>query len=93
MSELRIINGFNNEIKDLLGDLAERFEVVKGDTRLTWDAGNEEDVDTARQSFERLTKKGYSAFSVGKEGEKKGRIREFDPEAEKVILAAPTRGG
>lgn len=93
MSELRIINGFNNEIKALLGDLAERFEVVKGDTRLTWDAGNEEDVDTARQSFERLTKKGYSAYRVDKKGDKQGRMEKFDPEAEKVILATPTRGG
>lgn len=93
MSELRIINGFNNEIKTLLGDLAERFEVAKGDTRLTWDAGNEDDVDTARQSFERLTKKGYSAYRVDKKGEKQGRMDKFDPEAEKVILATPTRGG
>lgn len=93
MSELRIINGFNNEIKSLLGDLAGRFEIVKGDTRLTWDAGNEEDVETARQSFERLTKKGYSAYRVDKKGDKQGRMDKFDPEAEKVILATPTRGG
>lgn len=93
MSELRIINGFNNEIKTLLGDLAGRFEIVKGDTRLTWDAGNEEDVETARQSFERLTKKGYSAYRVDKKGDKQGRMDKFDPEAEKVILATPTRGG
>lgn len=93
MSELRIINGFNNEIKSLLGDLTERFEVVKGDTRLTWDAGNEEDVETARQSFDRLAKKGYSAYRVDKKGDKQGRMEKFDPEAEKVILATPTRGG
>lgn len=93
MSELRIINGFNNEIKTLLGDLAGRFEIVKGDTRLTWDAGNEDDVETARQSFERLTKKGYSAYRVDKKGDKQGRMDKFDPEAEKVILATPTRGG
>lgn len=93
MSELRIINGFNNEIKSLLGELSERFEIVKGDTRLTWDADNDDDVETARQSFDRLTKKGYTAFRVDKKGEKQGKMEKFDPEAEKVILATPTRGG
>lgn len=64
-----------------------------GDVRVIWDPGNKEEVAAAKRSFDDLTKKGHLAFAVKKTGEKGVQVREFDPEAEKIILAPPMRGG
>ena len=93
MAELRIIAGDSAVLSGDLGDLAANLKVVGGDTKLIWDAGNQDEVDSAKATFERLTGKGYTAFGV-KSGDEKGkRITEFDPEVEKIILAPATRGG
>jgi hypothetical protein len=64
-----------------------------GDTKLIWDPNIKDEVDVARESFNKLKKKGYIAYSV-KEGGKKGTaINEFDPSAEKIILAPAVMGG
>ena len=64
-----------------------------GDSKLIWDAGNEDEVQAAQTLFDSLRKKGYAAYSVDKKGEKGSLIREFDPDAEKIILAPPMKGG
>jgi hypothetical protein len=64
-----------------------------GDTRLIWDADNREEVANARRTFEDLTKKGFWAYSTDKKGERSERIREFDANAERIILAPQVRGG
>ena len=64
-----------------------------GDTRVLWNGDNEAEVENARRTFEDLTKKGYLAYSVDRRGNKGTQVREFDPEAEKLILAPPMAGG
>ena len=64
-----------------------------GDTKQVWDSRNEAEVEVARAAFDSLTKKGYLAFSVKKDGSKGEVIREFDPKAEKIILSPPMQGG
>lgn len=65
-----------------------------GDTRITWDPDNEDDVENAREVFNRLvTEKKYQAFSVVEGGEKGELVREFDPEAEKLIMSPALVGG
>jgi hypothetical protein len=64
-----------------------------GDTKIIWDRGSEEEVDNARATFERLAKQGYRAYQVNRRGEKGEMVREFDPNAEKLILAPATVGG
>ncbi len=93
MAELRIIVGDKAILQSELGDLAVNLEIVGGDTRLIWDAGNTDEVDSARATFERLTGKGYAAFGVKKDGGKGEKIAKFDSELEKIILAPATRGG
>jgi hypothetical protein len=66
---------------------------AKGDTKLIWDAENQEEVDNARETFERLKKKGFAAFSVGKKGEQDTKISKFDPNLEKIIMVPPIAGG
>lgn len=64
-----------------------------GDTKLMWDRTNEEEVEVAREHFNSLIKKGFSAYSVNRKGEKGELIREFDPAAEKIIMAPRLVGG
>lgn len=66
-----------------------------GDTRVIWDSENEDEVEAARATFERLTKdRKFAAFAVkGKGGAQGERIHTFDPEAERIILVPQTVGG
>jgi hypothetical protein len=66
---------------------------IEGDTKLIWDSDNEIEVETARDTFNKLTKKGFKAFAVRKKGEQGEMVTEFDPDMEKIILAAPISGG
>lgn len=65
----------------------------KGDTKVIWDSENDDEVATARRTFEELTKKGYSAFKVNRKGDKGEQIKTFDAEAEKLILVPQMAGG
>jgi len=65
-----------------------------GDQRVMWDRGNADEVAAARRTFRDLTGKGYLAYkAVGKKGEQGEQIRQFDPDAERIILAKPLQGG
>lgn len=65
-----------------------------GDTRVMWDKGNKDEVAAARAQFDALKKKGFTAYrAVGKKGEQGEVIREFDPEAERIILVKQLVGG
>ena len=64
-----------------------------GDTKVIWDSKNEVEVEVARATFKKLRKKGYLAYTVNKDGTTGEVITEFDPDAEKIILAPPVAGG
>jgi hypothetical protein len=65
----------------------------KGDTRIIWDPSNEIEVTQARKTFDDLRGKGFLAFAVAQGGGKGTQITDFDPAAEKLILAPPMAGG
>lgn len=64
-----------------------------GDQKIIWDSDSKDEVDAARETFDRLTKKRYVAFSVKKGGAQGEKITEFDPKMEKIILVPPISGG
>lgn len=65
-----------------------------GDTKILWSKDNEDEVDNARRTFNDMKKKGYTAFSVvGKKGEQGEQMRDFDPDAERIIFTKPAQGG
>lgn len=65
-----------------------------GDTKQIWDPTKPVEVEAAQAMFDRLvTREGYSAFQVEEDGEKGGRITEFDPKAGKMILVPKMVGG
>ena len=66
----------------------------RGDTKIIWDPGNEDEVANARRTFDDLVgRKRFLAFRVAARGSKGEQIREFDPDAEKLIIAPPMAGG
>jgi hypothetical protein len=66
----------------------------QGDLKVIWDRTKADEVEHARKTFDDMRAKGYLAYSVkGKDGSKDEQITRFDPDAERIILAAPMRGG
>jgi len=57
-----------------------------GHTKLIWDANKADEVQNARETFEKLTKKGYRAFHVKDNGSEGKQMNGFDPDAEKMIM-------
>lgn len=65
----------------------------KGDVRSMWDRNNPDEVAAARKTFDELRGKGYLAFRVDAVGDKGVQITTFEPDAGKVIMSPPLRGG
>lgn len=65
-----------------------------GDTKLIWSTDKPDEVETAREMFDKLRKKGYLAYKVvdtdGKKGE---QMHTFDPSAGRIIMAPAMVGG
>jgi hypothetical protein len=62
-----------------------------GDLPITWDPADPESVADARQAFNDLRAKGWSAYTV--EGEDRQTIRRFPDRATRIIMHRPLRGG
>jgi len=65
----------------------------KGDERLVWDKNKGKEAKEAKNKFVELIGKGYKAYSVNAQGEKKRPIEEFDVDAEEIIMIPPTARG
>lgn len=64
-----------------------------GDTKVIWDRTNADEVAVAQRTFRDLTRKGYLAYKADKRGDQGEQIREFNPDAERIILVPPSQGG
>jgi hypothetical protein len=65
-----------------------------GHVKAEWDKKNKAEVDAARETFVAMKSKGYLAFRVDpKSGEKGAQLKEFDPDAERIIMTPPFAGG
>lgn len=64
-----------------------------GDTKSIWDPKNSDEVEVAGEMFEKMIKKGYSAFYVGDDHEAAEKMEKFDAKAGKVIFTAPMVAG
>jgi hypothetical protein len=66
---------------------------ISGDTKTIWDTNNPDEVEAARDTFNRLKKKSYLAYRVADGGGKGEIMREFDPTAGKIIMSPMMAGG
>lgn len=65
-----------------------------GDTKIIWDRSNPTEIAIARAAFEKGRADGFMAYKVTGENGLKGEVMaKFDPQAERIILAPPLRGG
>lgn len=65
-----------------------------GDTKLFWNKKNAEEVENARQMFDKLVKgKKFAAFEISQMGKKSKKVTEFNPNLQKLILIPPMAGG
>ncbi len=64
----------------------------KGDIKLIWDSENEDEVELAEKQFEKALKKDFTAYAVKGKGAKGEKIKEFDPEMERIIMVPPAVG-
>lgn len=68
--------------------------ITSGDTKLMWNQDSEVEVEAARETFNKLTKRGYRAFKAeGKDGHQGALITAFDPAIERMILIPQMKGG
>ena len=65
----------------------------EGDLKTMWDPDDEDQVDHASETFNKFRDKGMVAYRVKREGGKGEVMREFDPEAEAMIMAPRISGG
>lgn len=64
-----------------------------GDTKITWSRSNAVEVEAARTAFNSAKRGGHMAYKVEDSGKKGTVLQEFDPAAERIILAPPMQGG
>lgn len=64
-----------------------------GDDRIVWDKEDGYEAKEAKAKFSELVKKGYKAYSVDSKGQKNRRIKEFDVDAEEILMVPPTAAG
>ena len=65
----------------------------KGDERVVWDKDNGPEAKQAKAKFNELLDKGYTAYSVDREGKKNRKIIEFDIDAEEILMVPKTIKG
>jgi|SRR5688572_8941743 len=65
-----------------------------GDTKVIWDKSKPDEVEAARDLFNKLRAKNYLAFKVtddkGTQGE---QVREFDPKVERMVFTPQMQAG
>lgn len=66
---------------------------LSGDTKVIWDMSRKKEVKHAEDTFNKLKKKGYLAYTVKGNGDKGEVMHTFDPKAEKIIMAPRVVGG
>lgn len=69
------------------------MDVNKGDIKHIWDSEKPEEVEIARDLFRSTRKRGYRAYRVDTKGKQTIEMKDFDPEAQAMILAPFVSGG
>ena len=95
MSEMKI-QGTEAQLKIALKDVPPSMlpnGIQGGDTKIIWNPVVTDEVEAARATFENLRAKGYAAFDVSPGGEQAGPMKVFNPQAGKLIMTPPLRGG
>lgn len=95
--EKSIPKSFKGEIKYLATvELSKEItgNGIGGHDRIIWDRRYRDQIGDARDKFNELVRRGFTPYLVRKDGSKANRpLDEFDPDAEEIIMVAPTAAG
>lgn len=83
-----IIRALKTEVNHIMKILSNA-----GDEKVVWDKNNGKQAKRAKETFEQLLAKKYTAYSTDAQGKKKKQITEFDVDAEEIIMIPPTSRG
>ena len=64
-----------------------------GDNKIEWNADRPAEVAAARDMFYAMKEKRYVAYTLDESGHRGELIREFDPDAERIIMQPQRVGG
>lgn len=64
-----------------------------GDTRVEWNPNNAAEVEIARKSFDQAKKKKMLIYKTRADGSRGELLRNFDPQAERIVCTPQTVGG
>lgn len=64
-----------------------------GHKQLKWNTDKLDEIAAAKDTFDTLVKKGYTAFGSETKSEPKHTIKEFDPTMEELVMVPRTVGG
>jgi hypothetical protein len=77
--------------ESLLGEMSVMDS--SGHKELKWSTDREDEMTMAKETFDNLIGKGYSAFASKKKMEAKHLIKEFDPTMEELVMVPRNVGG
>lgn len=81
----------NKTTQSLVGEMS--IMDRSGHKELKWDMDKLEEIAVAKETFDTLLKKGYSAFGSKEKAAAKHTLTEFDPTMEEVVMVPKTVGG
>jgi hypothetical protein len=64
-----------------------------GDTKLTWNPNDLDEVADVRRRFDEIVTEGYLVFELDPETKEGEQIRTFDPKARELRAFRPLQGG
>lgn len=90
MGELRILTSMS--AAQLAWNIPKHL-LTPGDTKIIFDPDNKDEVDAAREQFDSLLKRGFTAYTVGKDHKTNEKVTKFKKKEGKYILVPPVSGG
>jgi len=64
-----------------------------GDTRIEWNPSDKDEVEMARKAFKAAQDKKMLIYKTRRDGSRGEQMREFDPNAERIVATRQTVGG
>lgn len=65
----------------------------KGHETFAWDVAQVETIEEPRAKFKEFSSRGWLSFAVAPDTKQGVQIKEFDPNAESILMVAPISGG
>ena len=69
------------------------MDTKEGDLKLEWNSDNDTETDLAKKAFEKAKKDGMLIYKMKKDGSQGTQIKDWDPNAERIIATPALIGG